>query len=141
MKCLISIAVLCLLMGMSGEAQADNMMRADIIQAVIGEAEGEGSHGMGAVAYAILNRGTLKGVYGYKAITKRKDGYYRGKRRITDGTVFKAECAVDFAISHEDLDITEGATHWEGTVFKEPYWAKSMVKTVVIGRQAFYRVR
>jgi hypothetical protein len=36
-------------------------------------------------------------------------------------------------------NITSGATHWEGTAFKTPYWAKDMILTATIGRQRFYK--
>jgi hypothetical protein len=32
-----------------------------------------------------------------------------------------------------------GATHWEGTAFKKPYWVKGMLLVATIGNQNFYR--
>ena len=68
------------------------------VRAVLGEAEGEGYQGMLAVACAIRNRGTLKGVYGLFA-----------KRVYSTRSIALAEKA--WAASRI-LDVTKGATGW-----------------------------
>ena len=100
------------------------------IMCVIGEAEGEGYEGMLAVAEAIRNQGTLQGVYGCNA-PRIKKGMYSNK-------IFNMARAV-WISSAGHGDITKGATHWEGTSFKTPYWAKDMIVTATIGRQRFYK--
>ena len=110
------------------------------IRAIIGEAEGESYAGKVALAYALQNRGSIRGVYGYKAISTRLGGYYRGDRKIAEGTVKEAIKALKWANSHPEADTTSGADHWEAVGrFGEPYWAKSMIKTVKIGAHQFYK--
>jgi hypothetical protein len=103
------------------------------INAIIGEAEGEGAVGMEAVACAIRNRGHLKGVYGEKAprVVKR---LYSDKIYI----LAKSAWVVSENVSRCDK-LVHGATHWEGTAFKTPYWAKSMSLVATVGNQRFYR--
>jgi len=115
------------------------LTEANMVRAILGEAEGEPYTGKVALAYALKNRGTMSGVYGHKAISTRLGGYYRGDRKLKPSVVKEAQKALEWANSHPELDTTSGATHWEGTAFKTPYWAHSMVKTVVIGHQAFYK--
>ena len=43
------------------------VMKKDAIRAIIGEAGNQGRRGMLYIACAIRNRGTLQGVYGFKA--------------------------------------------------------------------------
>jgi spore germination cell wall hydrolase CwlJ-like protein len=96
---------------------------------IIGEAEGEGYIGMLAVGEAIRNRGTLKGVYGCKA--PRVVG-----RKYSNATL---KIATKAWLDSKNTNTVKGATHWEGTAFKVPYWAKSMKVTATIGRQRFYK--
>ena len=96
---------------------------------VIGEAEGEGYKGMLAVSEAIRNRGTLKGVYGCSAPRVVRHKYSAAVLQTAN------RAWNDSA----DTDITHGATHWEGTAFKTPYWAKDMILTATIGNQRFYK--
>ena len=96
---------------------------------VIGEAEGEGYTGMLAVAEAIRNRGSLKGVYGCFSPRVKENKY----------SVATLKLALQAWVDSEDSNITKGATHWEGTAFKTPYWAKGMTVTATIGRQRFYK--
>lgn len=110
-----------------------------VIRAILGEAEGESYLGKVALSFAILNRGTMKGVYGYKAISLRSGAYYRGKRRLSDKVVKDALKAFLWAKSHPEADITNGAKHWENVkAFGEPYWAKGKQPSLVIGNHAFY---
>jgi hypothetical protein len=98
---------------------------------VIGEAENQGYSGMLAVSEAIRNRGTLKGVYGCKAL--RVVG-----KEYTKDTFNQAQRAWEDSAGIGD--ITHGATHWENIkAFGTPYWVKSMVHTVTINDHAFYR--
>ncbi len=103
-----------------------------IVNAIIGEAEGESYQGKLAVAYAIINRGTLKGVYGEHA--PRVTGH-----KYSQSVYNEALMAYKKAFKEPSKDITYGATHWEGTAFKKPVWANEMVMTVQIGHQRFYR--
>ena len=100
------------------------------VYCVIGEAEGEGAIGMEAVAEAIRNRGHIKGVYGCNSKRVQKKLY-------SQKTLDIATRAWEQSAGGDD--ITGGATHWEGTAFKTPYWAKDMIVTATIGRQRFYK--
>lgn len=103
------------------------------INAIIGEAEGEGAVGMEAVACAIRNRGSLNGVYGEKAprVIKR---LYSDKIYI----LAKSAWVVSENASRCD-NLIHGATHWEGTAFRTPYWAKSMSLVAIVRNQRFYK--
>lgn len=102
-----------------------------VILCVIGEAEDQGYDGMLAIAYAIRNRQTLKGVYGCKA--KRVIN-----RQYDDLTYKEAKKAWEASASGKD--ITMGATHWENIKqFGKPYWVKKMKKTVQIKDHVFYK--
>jgi len=101
------------------------------VNAIIGEAEGEGYAGMLAVACAIRNRGTLKGVYGEKAVRVLK-------RKYSASVFVHAVKAWEESANPDNCTQIDGATHWEGTAFKTPYWASSMILTATIGNQRFY---
>jgi hypothetical protein len=116
---------------MAGCSIAAEIPQDKAVLAIIGEAEGEGYKGMLAVAGAIRNRGSLKGVYGLNAPRVVKHRYSLATYKLAQ------QAWQESAFS----DITGGATHWEGTKFKTPYWANGMIKTVVIGNQAFYKER
>jgi hypothetical protein len=80
-----------------------------------------------AVAGAIRNRGSLKGVYGLKnpIADKQPDWCWQRARAA-------------WAISKTN-DITRGASHWENTkAFGVPYWAKSLTVKTNIGAHTFY---
>jgi hypothetical protein len=99
------------------------------VYCAVGEAEGEGYAGLLAVSEAIRNRGTLRGVYGCKAprVINRK---YSDKV-LRDALRAWKESA--------HTNTVRGATHWEGTAFKTPYWAKDMIVTARINNQIFYK--
>ena len=97
------------------------------IKAILGEARGEGFMGMYAIACAIRNRGSLKGVFGLVATMEPIDA------KLSD-LATKA-----WFNSATGPDVTFGAQFWEGTKFKKPYWSKNMEKTATIGHNDFYR--
>ena len=112
----------------------------DAVRAILGEAEGEPYAGKVALAYALKNRGKLRGVFGHKAIHTQYGAFWRGKRKITSATIKEAKNALEWANSHPALDTTFGATHWENVkAFGEPYCAKSMKHTVTIANHKFYK--
>jgi hypothetical protein len=100
-----ALACLILLQGLYGPAMAQNQAPIRVnpaVLAIIGEAEGEGYQGMLAVACAIRNRGTLKGVYGLRA--------YRVTHHLYSGhTLTLAEEA--WGASKQE-DVTHGARGW-----------------------------
>lgn len=130
----IVAAIILLIHFLTGKAfSSEPINDNNAIMAIIGEAENQGYEGMYAVACAIRNRGTLKGVYGYKAPRVVKKLY---SKKIAE----QAERA--WYESQYGQDVTLGSDHWENvTAFGKPYWADSMEKTVKIGDHQFYRSR
>lgn len=125
--CLVCLVLL--VKGCDTPAMASTIPDSKAILAIIGEAEGEGYQGMLAVACALRNRGTLKGVYGLTAPRVRLHRYSQVTYELS--TRAWQESA--------NYDITHGATHWEGTAFRKPYWSKGMVCTLTVGGQRFYK--
>lgn len=101
--------------------------KAQAIRGIIGEASDQGERGMLAVACAIRNRGTLKGVYGVNAkhVDKQPKWVWDRAEKVWEQSA--------------TIDITNGSTHWESIKFKKPYWADSMIKAVLIGDHQFYK--
>jgi hypothetical protein len=122
--------IILILMVMASPAQAERISDDKAILCVIGEAEGEGYNGMRAVSHAIRNRGSFKGVYGCHAPRVQSKAYSREIFNLAQRA---------WKDSANGSDTTRGATHWEGTSFKTPYWAKDMIVTATIGRQRFYK--
>lgn len=129
---IICISFLTLLLGANlNEAQAIAKLpykNKKLYRCVIGESASEGSKGMIAVAEAIRNRGTTKGVYGCNAKFVDNEPQW-----VWD----KARKAWELS---EHTNVTEGATHWENLKeFGKPWWADSLTKTVKIGNHQFYK--
>ena len=99
----------------------------EAVPCIIGEASSQGYIGMLAVAGAIRNRATLKGVYGCTAPHINREPQY----------VWNLASRAWRESSSTDL--TYGANSWESIHFPEPYWAKSMVFTIQIGDHKFYK--
>lgn len=95
------------------------------IRACMGEARGEGFQGLLAVSCALRNRGTLKGVYGFNAKFKEPEYVWNMARKAWKESKYK--------------DVTNGATHWESTNFKVPYWAKDMSVSYRYKKHIFYK--
>jgi len=126
------ILLSCLLQGCS-EDPVYAFGKSDTILAVIGEAEGESQVGKEAVACAINNRGTLKGVHGLYSDRVTQHLYSKD-------TYNKAQAAVQAATNKNYCDeLIHGAQYWDGTAFPVPYWAKSMKLVAVIDNQRFFR--
>lgn len=101
---------------------------ADAVRAIVGEAANQGRDGMLAVACAIRNRGSLKGVYGLRNPAAGKQPAWCWERARTAWA------------SSLTNDTVLGATHWENTkAFGTPYWAKSLTPTVKINAHQFYK--
>ena len=96
------------------------------IRAILGESRGEGYRGMYAIACAIRNRGSLKGVYGLTA-----------KMEPISGALYQ-KASKAWHESEDGPDITNGAKHWDGSAFPKPHWAGTVL--AIIGNQVFYAV-
>jgi spore germination cell wall hydrolase CwlJ-like protein len=112
------------------------------------EAGGTGERGMAAVAHVIWNRSRVSGLSPYRVVTQR--GQFAVMRNGPAAAIAKARRHPEwrtalslyglFHNSHSSLyDFTGGATHFESFKGRKPWWAKSMVLTVRIGGNAFYR--
>lgn len=126
-----AILILLICAGIQHQASAYTL---DEVKAIIGEAEAEPQEGKEAVACAINNRGTMKGIYGGHSFRVRHQLY---SKTIFVQAVLAAEIA-EVSPSYCD-ELIHGAQFWEGAAFPKPYWAKSMKLTAVIGHQRFYR--
>ncbi len=74
------------------------------ILSIIGEAENQGLKGMKAVAHAIRNRGTLRGVCGFKNPRVVEDKFSMAIYQKASRAWHESEVEEDF---------TGGADHWE----------------------------
>ena len=102
------------------------------ILAIIGEGENQGYTGMLALAGAIRNRGTLRGVFGVNAPRVVKHKYSNDTYRMA-----KKAWAESLRV-----DITKGADHWENIkAFGKPYWANSMIETFRHKDHVFFMAR
>lgn len=114
----------------TSKAEAAEIKKEKAVLAIIGEAENQGYNGMLAVAGALRNRGTLKGVYGLHAPRVKA-------RKYTAATYQLASKAWAESATH---DITHGGTHWENVrAFGCPYWVKSCIKVFAYKDHVFYR--
>jgi hypothetical protein len=119
---------------MSKDADAAEIPEHKAILCIIGEAENQGFEGLLAIAHAIRNRGTLKGVYGLHAPRVRYHLYSR--EILKEATLAWEQSAIDY-------DITHGATGWgnKEDILKfcwNSWWSKCDV-TVHIGDHYFYK--
>jgi hypothetical protein len=103
------------------------------VNALIGEAEGEGYRGMLAIGCAIRNRGTLQGVYGEHAPRVVHHKYNLKTYAL----------AVQAWRDSAKEDITDGADHWGGKTVDSEWIAKmkrmGYKKTFEYRNQEFYR--
>lgn len=139
------------------------------ILSIIGEAEDQGYEGMLAVACAIRNRGTLKGVFGINNLRVKHERYSKAiwfqakkawdiskelindeqtyvnektklKRKWKDGKMTLVEMPVTHHWRIDGYDLSGGANSWENLkAFGKPYWINSCEFKVIIGDHAFYK--
>ena len=96
------------------------------VRCVVGESSSQGFSGMVAVADALQNRGTIKGVYGCKA--KHTEPAYIWERARRAWQEAKVQ------------NPTQGADHWHNVVREgENYWTRKLTKTVCIKDHCFYK--
>jgi hypothetical protein len=133
MKQIVVILFILLVVNSTAHAYTHDQM----IKAIIGEAEGESQRGKDAVACAIINRGSLKGVYGLHA--------YRVTHHLySKKTVRAAELADERAVSDTSYcsDLIGGATGWgsasDVVKFRHEAWFPSVYFTAHIGNHYFY---
>lgn len=108
-------------------ACADTISDKQAVRCLIGEAANQGAVGMQAVGEVLRTRGSTSGVFGCQS------NLYKTEPPWVHKMAKKAWSASAAS------NITKGATHFESIDFKTPYWAESMVKTVLIGKHQFYK--
>lgn len=114
-------------------SHAESYTDEQAVKAIIGEAENQGSQGMLAVACAIRNRGTLQGVYGFKAPRVIK-------KLFSNQTKIQAIKAWDKSQYPNECSFIDGGNHWENiNAFGKPKWAYSMKETYRYKDHVFYR--
>ena len=119
------VLLACLFCSWSAQGQISDEQA---VRAIVGEASNQGFAGMRAVASAIRNRGTLKGVYGLNA---------KHNARESKATWDLARRA--WAESAK-VDVVGGSTHWDNIRrFGKPYWASSMDQVMTVRDHVFYR--
>lgn len=110
-------------------AQAAEINEALAVRAIIGEASNQGFDGMTAVAEAIRNRGTLRGVYGVRAkhVDLEPQWVWSRAREAWERS--------------KSTNFVKGADMWENEkVFGKPNWDFSkLVFTATVGDHNFYR--
>ena len=125
---------------MAGCVQAQTITEEKAVRAELGEAENQGYDGMLAIACAIRHRGSLRGVYGYKAIKLVNGHYYRGKRQIGYKAVQDAKTAW---VESSQVDTVNGATGWGNEAdlnkFCSQAWWNKCIVTARVGSHWFYR--
>ena len=128
---IINLIILCIACAMSFGSE---IPKTRFVNAIIGEAEGEVYKGKLAVACTIRERGSLRGVYGERAPRVLQHKY-------SPKVFVDAVRAYEESANTNNCEFVGGATHWEGTKFKTPYWAKNMIVTATIGNQRFYKTK
>lgn len=132
--CIVLCVAIVFLVSSCGLVHASIIKDEDAIRSIIGEVSGERVNGsplipMRCVASAIRNRGTLKGVYGLHAPHVDKQPAW-----------VWSMAKIAWADSAEH-DFVSGATHWEGTAFKNPYWVKDMILVKRVANTNYYKLK
>lgn len=111
---------------------------ADVItEIILSEAGGESPLGQQAVANVIWNRARVSGRGPlFEAL---KPGQFHRRAGLNIDHVGYARAIAQKMLAGTLPDVTNGATHFHSG--KTPYWAKSMVFTVQIGRHRFYQLK
>lgn len=95
------------------------------VRCLMGEARGESFECQVATAEVIRRRNSTQGIYGCKAEFKEPAWVWDRAKKA-------------WAAS-ESTDLSKGATHFESTSFKTPYWASNMVLVARVGKHNFYK--
>lgn len=103
------------------------------VESIIGEAEGEEYVGKLAVACAIRNRGTLDGVYGWRAPRVRLHAY-------SSRVFVQAVRAYEESAQPVNCQFIDGATHWQSKADRKKAgkWLRAYEVVAKIGGHWFY---
>lgn len=96
-----------------------------IIHCLLGESRNQGLIGLTATAEALRNRGTIKGIYGCKAVFNEPQWVWDMGKKAWEAS--------------KTSNLVKGASFWENEdTFGKPYWAKNMRQTAKIGKHIYY---
>jgi spore germination cell wall hydrolase CwlJ-like protein len=135
------------------EAQFHKALAIDVLARTLwGEARGDGSAGMQAVANVVCNRARIGGWWGGDIITvcqkpfqfscwNKDDPNYRKLLAVDDDDLafVTAQRLARRAVYGALDDITGGATHYHAAGMT-PYWAETEKPVAVIGNHIFYKL-
>ena len=97
------------------------------VPCIVGEASGQSYQEQVAIAEALRNRNSTRGVYGCTA-----------KHNSKEPAWVWARCKKAWLESSK-TNLVKGADHWESTNFKIPSWASKMTVTAQVGSTKFYK--
>lgn len=107
-----------------------------IARAIYGEARGEGSRGMIAVANVIMNRTEARGFPRSACEVIEQPGQFTFPR---NARVNRATYEMAAAVYYGNLiDLTNGATYYHAN-YVHPRWANRLTRVATIGHHIFYR--
>ena len=120
-----------------------------LARTIYGEARGEGTKGMQAVANVVMNRVKAGSWYGASIKDVCLKPYQFScwnandvNRTIivnaTDAQLKQARAIAEQAVAGTLPDITGGATHYYADTIAAPYWTASMKQTTKIGHHIFF---
>lgn len=121
-RCLLT----CLLL--AGSLQTQAQPPSQEVQAIVGESCNQPYRTQLAVASALRNRETLKGVIGLK-----------NQSMIQKQSLQTFQTAARAWSESATNNIVHGATHFESNNFPTPYWAKHMKLVATVGKFNFYK--
>lgn len=149
-RTIIIIAAIYLLYRVAKKGYDMTEDQTDIIaRTIYGEARGEGTKGMQAVANVIMNRVKAGSWYGASvkdvclkpyqfSCWNENDANRAIILTATDAQLKQARAIAEQAIAGTLPDITGGATHYYADYINAPKWAASMKKTTKIGHHIFF---
>jgi hypothetical protein len=121
--------------GIPGISTDPGIVKIRVVNAILGEAEGESYDGKLAIACAIRNRGTLKGVYGENAPRVKQ-------RKYSSKALVDAIRAYEESQHEESCAFIRGATGWGNKndirMFRRTKWWKNCKIVKQIGGHWFY---
>ena len=119
-KCISGEYSVVVIDGLNVREECDYQYIDEIVKCILGEARGEGYDGMVAIAEAIRNRGTLRGVYGCRAVFNEPKWVWDLGRKAWEES--------------EHTQIVKGADHW-GSTKVDGKWIARMEKTMTFKAQ------
>lgn len=131
---IILCAVIFLIAGCN-QVEAAEIPESKAVACILGEARGEGAHGIRLMASALRNRGTTQGVYGCRANLSNEMSYLKAKGIYSQAVKAWRDSA--------KTDLVNGATYW-GSKHVDGAWIAKMKKngyilTVSHNGHEFYR--